>query len=167
MLTAVNTLEVFIKSREIIYRIAFLRTGTKQAAQDITQDICLKVMSLANEFPTCDDARNYLIRITINASTDYVRTEKRHRRLLEGAFVLFEDYDGASPEVECQQAEDISQIDKALESLPSKCRDILYLNRIEGMTHAEIAVKLGVSLSLVEKYAIRALLHCRQHLNKK
>ncbi|MGP6467470.1 RNA polymerase sigma factor [Pantoea agglomerans] len=166
MLSAVNTLEVFIKSRESIYRVAFYRTGTKQAAQDITQDICLKVMSLANEFPTHDDARNYLIRVAINASTDYVRAEKRHIKLLEGAAALFEDY-GVSPEYDCQRAEDMSRIEKALEGLPAKCRDVLYLSRVEGMTHAEISAKLGVSRSLVEKYAIRALLHCRQYLNDK
>jgi DNA-directed RNA polymerase specialized sigma24 family protein len=32
------------------------------------------------------------------------------------------------------------------------------------MTHAEIATRLGVSVSLVEKYMVRALLHCRTRL---
>ena len=40
------------------------------------------------------------------------------------------------------------------------------MSRMEGKTHAEIAAELGVSKSLVEKYAVRALLHCRARLNE-
>jgi RNA polymerase sigma-70 factor (ECF subfamily) len=165
MSTTVNTLDIFIDSRENLYRIALYRTGTKQAAQDITQDICLKVISLANEFPSYDDARNYLIRIAINASTDYVRAEKRRMKLLEGAATLFEGYSN-DPEESCHFNENVKKIEEALNNLPSKCREILYLSRVEGMTHAEIAERLGVSRSLVEKYTVRTLLHCKQALKE-
>lgn len=40
------------------------------------------------------------------------------------------------------------------------------MSRVEGMTHAQIAEKLGVSRSLVEKYAVKAVLHCREVLLK-
>ncbi|WP_342606793.1 RNA polymerase sigma factor [Pantoea agglomerans] len=165
MSTTVNTLDIFIDSRENLYRIALYRTGTKQAAQDITQDICLKVISLANEFPSYDDARNYLIRIAINASTDYVRAEKRRMKLLEGAATLFEGYSN-DPEESYHFNESVKKIEEALNNLPSKCREILYLSRVEGMTHAEIAERLRVSRSLVEKYTVRTLLHCKQALKE-
>lgn len=165
MSTTVNTLDIFIDSRENLYRIALYRTGTKQAAQDITQDICLKVISLANEFPSYDDARNYLIRIAINASTDYVRAEKRRMKLLEGAATLFEGYSN-DPEESYHFNENVKKIEEALNNLPSKCREILYLSRVEGMTHAEIAERLRVSRSLVEKYTVRTLLHCKQALKE-
>jgi DNA-directed RNA polymerase specialized sigma24 family protein len=41
---------------------------------------------------------------------------------------------------------------------------MLFLSRVEGFTHAEIAEQMGVSQSLVEKYLIKAILHCRAQL---
>ncbi|MEX5593816.1 RNA polymerase sigma factor [Pseudomonas orientalis] len=165
MSATVNALDVFVEIRDSIFRIALHRTGTIHGAQDVTQDICLKVMSLANEFETYDDARNYLIRIAINASTDALRSERRRLKLLEGAATLFMGY-SSSPENDCKNAQIITLLGQALNELPPKCRDILYLSRIEGMTHSEIAIKLNVSRSLVEKYTVRAILHCREFLKK-
>ena len=48
----------------------------------------------------------------------------------------------------------------ALASLPAKVREALLLNRLDGLTYAQIAVKLGVSERMVKKYMAQAMLHC-------
>ncbi|BES83232.1 DNA-directed RNA polymerase sigma-70 factor [Pectobacterium araliae] len=166
MLASNNVVDVFVDIHSMLQRIVAYRTGSKHVAQDLTQEMYFRVLGLTNTFPTYDDARNYLIRIALNAATDHVRTEQRHTQLLGGAIQLFENYE-PSPEEGLYVKQQIIEIDNALADLPQKCRDVLYLSRIEGMTHEEIAEKLGVSRSLVEKYAIRALLHCREHLKAK
>ncbi len=35
------------------------------------------------------------------------------------------------------------------------------MNKLEGYSHPEIAERLGISISMVEKHMVRALLHCR------
>ncbi|MCP6134986.1 helix-turn-helix domain-containing protein, partial [Klebsiella pneumoniae] len=52
-------------------------------------------------------------------------------------------------------------LDEALLQLPDKARQALLLNRVEGLTQAQIAQRLGVSESMVAKYIGQALRHCR------
>jgi RNA polymerase sigma factor (sigma-70 family) len=72
----------------------------------------------------------------------------------------------ASPERSFLAAEAIEQLDKALHLLPSNARLALLLNRVEGLTHAQIAVRLGVSESMVGKYIVQAMRHCRDWLRQ-
>ena len=161
-----DVVDIFLDLHPMLERIVSYRTGSRQVAQDLTQDIYFRVLNLANEFPTYDDARNYLIRVAINASTDFVRTEKRRQQLLNGTFELFENY-MPSPEENLYYGQQVTEIDNALSALPEKCRKVLYMSRVEGMTHAEIADKLGVSRSLIEKYAVKAVIHCRNFMEVK
>lgn len=161
--TSISVVDVFIDIYHTLNRIVFYKTGRSEVSQDITQEIYLRIISIANDFPTHDDARNYLIRVALNAASDYRRTELRRSQILGGAIHLFENY-SPSPEVSVHYQEQFNMIDTALASLPQKCRDILYLSRVEGLTYTEIAERLGVSVSLVEKYAIRALLFCRKNI---
>lgn len=165
MLANNDVVDLFVGLQPTLQRIVTYRTGSRQVAQDLTQDMYFRILKLADQFPTQDDARNYLIRIALNASTDYVRTEQRRSQLLKGTLELFENY-MHSPEENLHHDQQIREIDSALSELPEKSREILYMSRVEGMTHSEIAEKLGVSRSLVEKYAVRAVLHCREVMLK-
>lgn len=162
---SINIVDVFIDIQSTLQRIIYHRTGSRHIAQDLTQEMYFRVLSIANEFPTYNDARNYLIRVALNAATDYLRVERRRTQLLDGAIHLFENY-SPSEEDRLYHKEQLSVIDQALSELPEKCREMLYLSRIEGLTHAEIAARMGVSRSLVEKYIVRALLHCRELMMK-
>lgn len=172
MAASINTIgnfslsEVFLDIRPMLLKLIISRTKSNQVAQDITQDIFLKVNRMAKQFPTHDDARSYLIRIAINASIDHLRMDERRRQLMQGAVELFENYQNKNehPEALLIAQEKVQQIDQALHTLPEKCRQALYLSRVEGFTHAEISEKLGISKSSVEKYIIRALLHCRDNI---
>lgn len=55
-------------------------------------------------------------------------------------------------------------LQQALDELPVNCRQALLLNRLEGLGHAAIAERLGVSVSMVSKYIMSALLHCARRL---
>jgi DNA-directed RNA polymerase specialized sigma24 family protein len=47
--------------------------------------------------------------------------------------------------------------------LPPLCRDAFLLNRVEGLTHAEIAGRLGVSVRTIDRFMVRAWNHLRGH----
>ncbi len=63
--------------------------------------------------------------------------------------------------------EALAQLDVAMDQLPTNARLALLLNRLEGLTHAQIATRLGVSESTVGKYIVQAVRHCRDSLSKK
>ncbi|SEQ34292.1 RNA polymerase sigma-70 factor, ECF subfamily/transmembrane sensor [Pseudomonas cuatrocienegasensis] len=160
MTEIVNT---FLEMRPNLERIISHRMHCRHTAQDLTQELYFRVLRIANELPSQSDARRYLIRMAINAANDHVRVENRRVELLMGNIGLFENY-GSCPQDSALTDEQIKLVSNAMLELPKKCRDVLYLSRVEGLTHAEIAERLGVSRSMVEKYAVRAIIHCRHCL---
>lgn len=139
------------------------RLQSRDTAEDLAQDLYLKLPRVAEPLPSRDDARRYVFRMAVNAAVDHQRVEGRRAELLAGASALFDGVE-ASPEEAALSRDELARLEAALRELPPKCRDVLYLSRVEGLTHVEIASRLGVSKSLVDKYAVRALLHCRARL---
>jgi RNA polymerase sigma factor (sigma-70 family) len=164
VLNSAELLKVFLEYRTRLERLLAGRLQSRDVAEDIAQDLYLKLPRVTEQFPSGEDARRYLIRMATNAALDHQRTESRRGSLLAGMELVFDGVE-ASPEELAVSRDEIAQLEEALRELPPKCRDVLYLSRVEGMTHAEIAGKLGVSKSLVDKYAVRALLHCRAKLS--
>ena len=60
----------------------------------------------------------------------------------------------------------LALLDRALRQLPEKPRQALLLSRVEGLTHAAIARRLGVSESMIAKYLAQSLRHCRNYLKQ-
>jgi RNA polymerase sigma-70 factor (ECF subfamily) len=52
-----------------------------------------------------------------------------------------------------------------LDELPELCRHALILNKLDGLTHAEIATRLGLSKKTVQRYILKALEHCAARLD--
>jgi RNA polymerase sigma-70 factor (ECF subfamily) len=57
------------------------------------------------------------------------------------------------------------EIDAVLQSLPAKAREALLLRKLDGLSYRDIASRLAVSESSVEKYVASALLACYQALH--
>ncbi|MGH8547062.1 MAG: sigma-70 family RNA polymerase sigma factor, partial [Methylococcales bacterium] len=55
-------------------------------------------------------------------------------------------------------------LDRAVAELPPKCRQVFLLRKVEQLSHAEIAERLGISRSMVEKHLHRAMMHCRDRI---
>jgi RNA polymerase sigma factor (sigma-70 family) len=146
--------------RQVIER----RVGPSAAA-DLVQDMFLRLQRIRFDMPSTADARCFLIRMALNAATDYARLEGRRAKLLAGLTKGIEQ-SSPSPEEQVMFEEQVNCLEAALSQLPPKCRAVLYMSRVEGMTHSEIADSLGVSKSLVEKYIARAVIRCRSELKR-
>lgn len=162
LLTYQEVADVFCHARPTLERLVAHRLNCRETARDLTHDIFFKLARLADRFASREDARNFIIRMAINAATDHFRVERRRSEILGEADIGSRSPD--DPEICAQTNDAMRRIGMALADLPPKCRDVLYLSRIEGLTHGEVAERLGVSRSLVDKYAVRALLHCRAAL---
>jgi RNA polymerase sigma factor (sigma-70 family) len=158
--------DLFIGLRPRIERVIVGRVGCRQAAADLLQDMFFRISRAPDTLENQDEARRYLLRMARNAATDHFRVKVRQSRLLEGLAPLCEDVENG-PEDAVINGDQMRVIDAALNELPPKARDVLILSRVEGLTHAEIAARLGVSESLVQKYIVRALQTCQLRLNQK
>ena len=68
------------------------------------------------------------------------------------------------PETQADAKGRLERLAAALAQLPPQCQQAFLLNRLEGLTHAEIAARLGVSTKTVQRNIERALQLCVQVL---
>jgi RNA polymerase sigma-70 factor (ECF subfamily) len=59
----------------------------------------------------------------------------------------------------------MAKVSEAINNLPDRCREVLWLRRIENFSQKEIAAKLGISEGTVEKHMARAALLLANELN--
>jgi RNA polymerase sigma factor (sigma-70 family) len=157
---------LFGEIRPELLRMLARRTASSDLAADLVQDIFVKLMSLDTVLPDRDQARAYIFRMAINLAIDRARMDSRRSEILDGVQVLFEDAE-TDPEALAVTRDQIRRVERALAELPAKCSEVLMLIRMHGYSHREVAERLGVSVSLVEKYQLRALRHCRHRLKEK
>lgn len=60
--------------------------------------------------------------------------------------------------------DEIKALARLIGELPPQCRRVFTLCKVYGLSHAEIAARLGLSVSTVEKHVIRGLRFCSEHL---
>lgn len=147
--------------------LAFLarRLGNVEKAADVAQDTYVRLAGLADTAQILEP-RAFVFRVAGNLAIDRLRQERRYCALQVDEPDEEPCDPMASPERSFLAAEAIEQLDKALQRLPSNARLALLLSRLEGLTHAEIATRLGVSESSVGKYMVHAMRHCRDWLRQ-
>ena len=147
--------------------MAYRRLRDHDAASDLVQDTFVRYIAHARQATIVPEApRFFLWRIASNLILDLARRERRRGQTvpLDDAAAL--DLADARPSAEQQVAarQEFLILRKALSDLPKNQRAALLWNRVEGLTHAQIAARLGVSASMVNKYISRALAHCAVRL---
>lgn len=147
---------------------AYRRLNDREAAADVVQDGFLRffVWQRARQKPTTfQDARRLLWSVVGNLTVDIIR--KRRTRGTSAsidamAHLLVDDQPTPDRFVEGRQAYRLLR--QALSEAPAVQRTALLLNRIDGLTHNQIAQRLGVSPSMVSKYIMAVLDRCLVHV---
>ena len=135
----------------------------RQEAEDVVQDAYLRLLQRGTA-ATLEQPRAYLFRIAANLAVDFARKAKIRLRYSGDGFE-FEAHAAApaSPEAATSATLELARLHVLLSKLPRPCRDAFLLNRIEGLTHAEIAGRLGVSVRTIDRFMVKAWDHLRRH----
>ena len=132
-------------------------------ADDVAQECYLRLQR-CEHLLALRDPKAFLFRVAVNLLTDRARQHARRQRDLQrlGDVIPFEGAAdapcGALALEDALLAEEALRfIAVAVERLPAKCRQALLMQRIDGLSHEEIAATLRVSKSMVEKYIAKAV----------
>ena len=137
------------------------RLRNRQQAQDLAHDTFVRV--LESDSDAVEQPRAYLHQTARNIAVDGFRREER-RDAKELAAVPPSSFETGDPEQYMRAVQLAEAVEKALLELPLNCRKVFVWQKIEGLTQAEIAERLGLSKNMVEKYMIRTLRHLRERV---
>lgn len=163
---------IFDASRAELHRFLVARSGSEADADDLLSELWLKLRSL----PTGPivNGRGYLFRMANNLYLDHLRerrrreardrdwTEERHGPAASGREVADSSM---SPEQQLVARDSESRLVAAIARLPAGARRVLVMHKIEGLAHGEVAARLGISRSAVEKHMAVAMTHLRRLLS--
>ncbi|UEQ05118.1 sigma-70 family RNA polymerase sigma factor [Halomonas profundus] len=138
------------------------KTGCSWQAADLAQDTFLRILtspSNADQISKLHEPRNFLTTIARRVWVDFVRRDALEKAWLEALKHQPEPV-VVSPEEQALILENLFQIDEMLEGLGNKVSQAFLLCHLEGLRYAEIAERLGVSVSSVKKYMAKATEHC-------
>lgn len=170
--------EVVGRYKTKIYTYLLRMMGNAADAEDLTQEVFVRLYTSLDSFRSQASLNTWLFRIAGNLCIDHFRRAKKHRAI---AFSLDEPRDGENtdagggqtyevpdttyePYRVAERAETAQQIQQALRQLPEKLRAVLILHDIEGMPYEEIAQVVDCPLGTVKSRLFNARLQLRQRL---
>lgn len=129
-----------------IHRMAWRWCGSPEAAQDVAQDVCVKLATSITSFRADAAFATWVWRITYNSAIDHLRAMQRFQATSPADMVVLVDQPNThTPE---QQAE-ARDLWLAVRTLPAQQRDAVLLVYAEDMSHAEAAEILACSTNTV------------------
>lgn len=147
-------------------RVMTKRCGCMDTAADIVQETYQRMMS-GNLWQQAENPRALLHRIAANLATDYERRDavrNRHAAEEDTGPDWVAEADAMQPERILSAQQRLDRLAIAVNQLPPKCQTVFLLRKIDGLSHAEIAQRLGISRNMVEKHLRNALM-ALQHID--
>ncbi len=152
---------LFVEHRARLEALVRRRIRDRDAAGDIVQDVFIRVFAAGTR--GSDEAdRRVLYVAARNAAIDHNRIASGRQSVM-AALLPEQIVASQAPEDNALESrEAIAALDRALAELPPRSRDVFIGRRVHGETNAQIARRLGISVSAVEKHLLRAMQHCRR-----
>jgi RNA polymerase sigma-70 factor (ECF subfamily) len=131
---------------DAIYRYARRLTGQADLAQDVTQETMLRGWQNRGKLREPRAARLWLLRIATNVWTDQLRKSQAQPNSL----AMDPPCPRPLPAQVCGERENVRLALAAMDELPPRQRQVLYLATCEQLSHDDVAKVLGVSLAAVK-----------------
>lgn len=154
-----------------LQRFLIARTGNSGEAEEVLQEIWIKLRHVATS--PIGNGRAYLYRMAQNLVVDRLREKQRRMRRER---IWLDDIGGGIPgniepvdasanaEEALLDQEEIKRLNAAMETLPEGARRVFELHKLEGLSHTEVALRLSISKSGVEKHMAVAKKYLRRAL---
>lgn len=149
---------LFLAYRREIQAYLTSKLRDSETAADLTQETFLRYAEQSGA--TVNNDRSYLYRTARNLAIDHIRERQRRQTDPTSAEDMAEIVEERpAPDQEVSDRERLERLRAAMLELPERTRQVFVLNRIEGLTYAEVAERLDISDSSVQKHLSRALHH--------
>jgi RNA polymerase sigma factor (sigma-70 family) len=156
---------------KLVYNLALQYCQNTQDAEEITQDVFLKVHQKLSTFKHDSNVKTWIYRIAINTSLDFIKSKNSLKRGMYKTANQTDDIPMAyqnfnHPGVELEQKESIQKIFSAINQLNENQKTVIILLKIEQHSTKEVADILNLSPKAVESLFQRAKSNLTNLLNQ-
>jgi RNA polymerase sigma factor (sigma-70 family) len=155
--------QLYLLHHKTVYNIAMQYVQNIEDAEEITQDVFVKMSENLSLFRQEADVKTWIYRIAIHESLDFIKAKKAKKRWSFFSALSLNDADTNidlphfdHPGVLLEQKEDLQRIFKAINQLPDNQKTVVILLKIEQKTQAETAEIMQITTKAVEGLFQRA-----------
>ncbi|WNO08036.1 RNA polymerase sigma factor [Teredinibacter sp. KSP-S5-2] len=139
----------------------------QELAEDAMQTTFTRLSSNQSRLKNVQNIPGYLYRMAENLVVDHFRHKSVEDKYYELKTDIYKnELEFGSPEITVEAQRQLIKVQTAIESMPKKVRKAFLLHRMHGLSYSQIAEKMQVSVSSVEKYMLQALRTCRSTINE-
>jgi RNA polymerase sigma-70 factor (family 1) len=140
-----------------LFNFSMLYVHTKEAAEEIVNDIMIKVWNKRDDISSIENLETYLFVAVRNHSLNYLQKYSHYHIAIEPESGMAEVVNIHNPEKELEWKEINSKLHMAVEQLPDQCRTFFKLIKEEGFKYKQVAEILGLSPRTIETQLFRAI----------
>lgn len=159
------------KHEKTVINLVYRFTGDRQSAEDLAQEVFLRVYRAAGRFQARAKFFTYLYKVTLNLCRNAREKNKRRRHSSLDSPGKEDDQGrrevedpGGSAEDQVSQKELARVVREAVLSLPEDQKEVVILQRYQGLQYEEVAEALGISVAAVKSRIHRAKLNLKKQL---
>lgn len=150
---------VYIAYKSSVFKLACRFTGDSLLAEDLLQDIFVKVFTNIKKLRSPEAFNSWLYRIAVNTCMSFARKKKKAKE------VSLEEMENA--EIIDEESQVKQQIKKAMDTLPPKQKIVFQLHDVQGFTGAEIAKIMRCSEGTTKSQLFKARMKIRNFIRSK
>lgn len=150
--------------KDKIFRLALRITLSRAEAEDIVQDVLIKVWNRRDDLAEVDSIEAYSLTVCRNLSLDRLQRKENDNVNLDDAPPT--EADDAPPDLQMIRNERIDNIKRLIERLPIPQRAAMQLRDMEGKTYKEISTITGQTEEQVKVNIFRARQYIRKQIEK-
>ena len=159
--------DVVERHSRMVYNVALRMMGSPEDAEDVAQDAFLSAYRAFGRFRGESKVSTWLYRITVNAALMRLRKTKRARTLTQTGLDDLEIPDWSqAPDDFASNAELGERLREGLDMLPPDMKAAVVLRDVEGLSSAEAARALEISVSSLKSRLHRGRTLLRKHLEE-
>ncbi len=155
--------DIYNQYKNLVFNLALQYCQNRQDAEEITQDVFVKVFDKLNRFRNDSELKTWIYRITINQSLDFIKSKKRQKRSF--IYSLFDNQselnknqiiDFNHPGVIVENNEELEILMRKIYALPENQKTVIILLKIEGLSQKQVAEIMKLKEGAVESLFQRA-----------
>ena len=148
-----------------LYRMAFRLISSREEAEDIVQEVYVKLWGMRNQLNSYNSIEALAVRITRNLCLDTLRRRKVNQNAMK-AEQMKEEMHSVSPAEQLEKKEEAEMIHTLIAALPEPQRSLVHLRHLEGKEYEEISEMVNMNVNAIRVSISRARKQMREMIEK-